>query len=91
MSGWWRAVGQWLSRRTLVTLLAVAAVTAPFAAGLGRLDFATGQDSYIDPGSQVAADNKAYQDLFAVPGGPVLARTAFGGARACQELDRRSR
>ncbi len=32
--------------------------------GLQRLDFATGQDSYIDPASQVAKDNKDYQNLF---------------------------
>ncbi len=60
----WRGVGEWLSRKTVATLAAVAAVTAIFVVGLGQLDFATGQDSYIDPDSQVAADNRAYQDLF---------------------------
>lgn len=48
----------------MATLLAVAAVTAIFAIGLAQLDFATGQDSYIDPASQVAKDNRAYQNLF---------------------------
>jgi len=64
MSTWWRSIGEWLSRKTVVTLAAVAAVTAVMAIGLGQLDFETGQDSYIDPNSQVAKDNRAYQDLF---------------------------
>lgn len=64
MSTWWRSVGDWLGRKTLVTIVAVAAVTAVFALGLNKLDFATGQDSYIDPASKVAKDNGAYQDLF---------------------------
>jgi predicted RND superfamily exporter protein len=33
-------------------------------ASVCNLDFATGQDSYIDPASQVAKDNKDYQNLF---------------------------
>ncbi|MFZ4719285.1 MAG: efflux RND transporter permease subunit [Ilumatobacteraceae bacterium] len=64
MRTWWRSIGTWLSRHTLVVLLAVLALTAVFAIGLNRLDFATGQDSYIDPASQVAKDNRAYQSLF---------------------------
>jgi len=64
MGSWWRPVGEWLSKKTLVTMLAVAAVTGLFAIGLGQLDFATGQDSYMDPASQVAKDNREYQELF---------------------------
>ena len=64
MRGWWRPVGEWLSRRTMATLAAVAVITAVFAVGLNKLDFATGQDSYIDPHSKVANDNRAYQTLF---------------------------
>lgn len=60
----WRSIGRWLSRRTLVVAAAVVVVTALATLGLGRLDFATGQDSYIDPGSQVAKDNERYQLLF---------------------------
>ena len=57
-----------------------------FALGLGKLDFATGQDSYIDPASQVAKDNHAYQELFGgenmvvlftVPESPNFAVTGF--------------
>ncbi len=64
MRSWWSAVGTWLGRKTILTLVAVLALTGVFAIGLGRLDFATGQDSYIDPSSQVAKNNRAYQDLF---------------------------
>ena len=64
MGSWWRPVGDWLSKKTMLTMLAVAVVTGLFAIGLGQLDFATGQDSYMDPASQVAKDNREYQNLF---------------------------
>ncbi len=64
MGSWWRSMGEGLSRRTLVVLVAVVAITGVFAIGLNKLDFATGQDSYIDPASQVAKDNREYQSLF---------------------------
>ncbi len=60
----WSRVGEALSRRTGRTLLVVAVVTALLGFGLTRLEFATGQDSYIDPDSQVADDNARYQSLF---------------------------
>jgi hypothetical protein len=47
----------------LVTV-AVLAVTVVLAVGFTRVDFATGQDSYLNPSSQVAKDNLAYQDAF---------------------------
>ncbi len=64
MRSWWRSLGTWLSRRTVITAVALLAITGMFAVGLRRLDFATGQDSYIDSSSQVAKDNRAYQSLF---------------------------
>ena len=64
MSGFWSKAGRLLSRRTAATLAVVALVTIAMGFGLQRLDFATGQDSYIDPASQVAKDNKDYQNLF---------------------------
>ena len=45
-------------------LLVVVLVTIGLGFGLKKLDFATGQDSYIDPSSQVAKDNERYQKLF---------------------------
>ena len=64
MRTWWRSIGTWLSRHTLMVAVASLTATAVMAIGLLRLDFATGQDSYIDPSSQVAKDNRAYQSLF---------------------------
>ncbi len=60
----WRAIGHVLSRRTGRTVAAALVITALMALGLKQLDFATGQDSYIDPSSQVAKDNARYQTLF---------------------------
>ena len=60
----WSRLGQWLGRRTLATMAGVLIVTALLAIGLGKLGFATGQDSYLDPASQVARDNERYQTLF---------------------------
>jgi hydrophobe/amphiphile efflux-3 (HAE3) family protein len=60
----WRSIGRGLSRRTVAVAVAVVAITALAVLGLGRLDFATGQDSYLDPASQVALDNERYQRLF---------------------------
>ena len=64
MGNFWRGSGRWLSRRTLVTMIAVVVVTIALGIGLQKLDFSTGQSSYIDPDSQVAKDNERYQDLF---------------------------
>ena len=64
MSEFWNKAGRVVSRRTMATLLVVVLVTIGFGFGLKKLDFATGQDSYMDPSSQVAKDNKNYQTLF---------------------------
>jgi hydrophobe/amphiphile efflux-3 (HAE3) family protein len=60
----WRRAGITLGKRWLVVVVVVAAVTAVLLAGLSRLEFATGQDSYLNPGSQAAIDNVAFQDQF---------------------------
>src|SRR5918995_3651032 len=41
------------------------AITLVLGLGATRLDFATGQDSYLNKDEQVYKDNVAYQDLFA--------------------------
>ena len=64
MSELWNKTGRLLSRRTMATLIVVVLVTIGLGFGLKRLDFATGQNSYIDPASQVAKDNERYQNLF---------------------------
>jgi hydrophobe/amphiphile efflux-3 (HAE3) family protein len=64
MAAFWRNAGRILSRRTAATVTAVILVTIGLGVGLQRLDFSTGQNSYIDPASQVAKDNERYQKLF---------------------------
>ena len=64
MADFWRNAGRLLSRRTAATLVVVLVVTVGLGIGLKRLDFSTGQNSYIDPASQVAKDNERYQKLF---------------------------
>ncbi|MCC5952443.1 MAG: MMPL family transporter [Acidimicrobiia bacterium] len=60
----WERIGATLARRSGTTLGVVAAVTLLLATGLLRLDFATGQESYLNEGTQVYDDNVVYQDLF---------------------------
>ncbi|MBI5089879.1 MAG: MMPL family transporter, partial [Actinobacteria bacterium] len=60
----WRTVGRGLSRHTVIVLLAAGLVTLVLLIGARQLEFETGQNSYIDPSSQVAHDNERYQSLF---------------------------
>jgi uncharacterized protein len=60
----WTAIGAWLARRTGVVLAIAAVVTVALAPGVAQLEFATGQDSYLDRDSQIAVDNRSYQGLF---------------------------
>jgi hydrophobe/amphiphile efflux-3 (HAE3) family protein len=63
-TAWWRRAGEVLGRRTGRTLIVAAVLVAVLGLGLSRLDFATGQDSYLDKNSTVAKDNTRYQSLF---------------------------
>ena len=44
--------------------MAVVVVSAVLAIGLTKVEFATGQDSYLNPESQIAIDNVAFQENF---------------------------
>lgn len=48
----------------MVVAIAFAVVTAVLAMGATNLEFATGQDSYLDDDSQIAIDNEALQGEF---------------------------
>ena len=58
----WLAVN--LGRRAGVVSVVGLVVTIGLGLGIAQLDFATGQDSYLNSDEQVAVDNVAYQDLF---------------------------
>ena len=91
----WRSIGRGLSRHTLIVLVVAVVASGVLLVGANRLDFATGQDSYIDPSSQVAHDNERYQSLFggesmialftAAPGKSVA--DLFGTANVAQLRD----
>ena len=53
-----------LGRRAKLTAALVAVVTVVLGFGATRLEFASGQDSYLNSDDQVAVDNQKYQALF---------------------------
>jgi hydrophobe/amphiphile efflux-3 (HAE3) family protein len=63
----WLAVE--LGRRAGLVSIVGLLVTVALGLGISQLEFATGQDSYLNKGDQVAKDNVAYQDLF---GGQIM-------------------
>jgi uncharacterized protein len=60
----WSAMAINLGKRAVLVGIVVALVTIGLGLGLSRLDFATGQDSYLNEGSEVYENNQNYQDLF---------------------------
>lgn len=64
MEQFWRRLGFVLGKRWVVVLVAFAVVTGVLALGATNLEFATGQDSYLNDDSQTAIDNEQYQDAF---------------------------
>lgn len=64
MENFWRQGGAWLGRRWQIVAIIALVVTVVLALGLRQLNFATGQDSYLNPASQVAIDNVEFQDNF---------------------------
>jgi uncharacterized protein len=60
----WRAIGEQTSRRTWTVLAVAAVLTAVLSVGLTRLDFATGQDSYLAGDDPAAVTNERYQETF---------------------------
>ncbi|MDW3215418.1 MAG: MMPL family transporter [Ilumatobacteraceae bacterium] len=64
MESFWRATGINLGKYWKAVAAAVVAVTAILAIGLTQVEFATGQDSYLNPESQIALDNVEFQENF---------------------------
>ncbi|CAE7537428.1 unnamed protein product, partial [Symbiodinium sp. KB8] len=59
-----RNAGVQLGKQWKLVVLALAVITVVLGIGLTRSEFATGQDSYLNPDSQVALDNVEFQDQF---------------------------
>src|SRR5215204_5516440 len=64
MERFWRKLGFNLGRHWKIVLLLVVAVTVLLGIGATQIEFATGQDSYLNSDSQIAIDNREFQDLF---------------------------
>jgi len=64
MEQFWRRAGVLLGKYWWLVLGAVVVVTAALVPGLTRLEFATGQDSYLNSDSQESIDNVEFQDQF---------------------------
>ena len=60
----WRRLGYELGRRWALVAIAFVVITAVLALGARNLEFATGQDSYLNEDSQIAIDNELLQDEF---------------------------
>jgi hydrophobe/amphiphile efflux-3 (HAE3) family protein len=60
----WSWLGLNLGKHWIVVLVGGTLLTGVLALGIPRLEFATGQDSYLNKSDQVYKDSVAYQDLF---------------------------
>ncbi len=64
MQRFWRALGVALGKYWIAVYAAVLIITVGLGTQLSDLEFATGQDSYLEPDSRAAIDNVEYQDAF---------------------------
>lgn len=64
MERMWRSLGLNLGRYWYLVLGAVVVITGVLAIGATQIEFATGQDSYLNEDSQEAIDNVDFQDEF---------------------------
>jgi hypothetical protein len=70
MARMWQTVALVVGRHPVRVLVAVVATVAVLGVGASGLGFTTGQDTLVDPGSEVYQDNARYQDRFG--GEPML-------------------
>lgn len=64
MQKFWSILAVRLGKHAAMVLVVAGVVTVILGFGIPKLEFATGQDSYLNEDEQVAIDNVAYQDLF---------------------------
>ncbi len=69
MKKFWSNLAVQLGKRAGLVSVVGLIITLVLGLGIPRLDFATGQDSYLNKGDQVAKDNVSYQKLF---GGQIM-------------------
>jgi len=64
MERFWSSLGLQLGKKAGLVSLVGLLITLALGYGITQLEFATGQDSYLNDDDQVAIDNEAYQGLF---------------------------
>ena len=64
MRKFWSWLGLNLGKHWILVLTIGAVLTVGLGAGITKLEFSTGQDSYLNKSDQVYKDSVAYQDLF---------------------------
>ncbi|MGE5211583.1 MAG: efflux RND transporter permease subunit, partial [Acidobacteriota bacterium] len=64
MESFWRWLGVALGKYWKIVMAVVALITVVLGFAARNIEFATGQDSYLNPDSQIAIDNVAFQDDF---------------------------
>ncbi|MGI8756779.1 MAG: efflux RND transporter permease subunit [Acidimicrobiales bacterium] len=69
MRRFWSKLAVQLGKRAGLVSVVGLVITLVLGLGIPKLQFATGQDSYLNGSDQVAKDNRAYQKLF---GGQIL-------------------
>lgn len=69
MHRFWSKLAVTLGRRAVVVGIVIAVLSVALGYGTTQLEFATGQDSYLNEDDQIAIDNEAYQELF---GGQIM-------------------
>lgn len=69
MKKFWSNLAVQLGKRAGLVATVGLLITGILGFGITKLEFATGQDSYLNSSDQVAKDNVAYQDLF---GGQIM-------------------
>jgi uncharacterized protein len=64
MERFWRWLGVALGKYWKFVMAVVVLITVVLGIAARNIEFATGQDSYLNPDSQIAIDNVAFQDDF---------------------------
>ena len=64
MQKYWAWLGLNLGKRAGVVSIVGLVITVVLGAGITQLEFATGQDSYLNKDEEIYKDSVAYQDLF---------------------------